>query len=155
VNAVPAKEGFSGSESGPFSSDGGGFESPFSWTEESSDEDLDYFAALDVAALESSPRLGMSEALDPSAGERIECHQRRVVAKHSVGKSSRSGRRCRMGLEQTRLRVDRGNQCDLLSLSVRTSIGEGDLQNLFAGEELKIMLFNYREVGIIPKVEPM
>jgi hypothetical protein len=26
------------------------------WTEESSEEDLDYFAALDVAAMEASPR---------------------------------------------------------------------------------------------------
>jgi hypothetical protein len=26
---------------------------------------------------------------------------------------------------------------------------------LFAGEELKIILFNYWEAGIIPKVEPM
>jgi hypothetical protein len=60
-----------------------------------------------------------------------------------------------MGLERTRLRVDRGNQHDLLSLSVGMSVGEGDLRNLFAGEELKIMLFNYREAGIILKVEPM
>jgi chromosome segregation ATPase len=28
-------------------------------------------------------------------------------------------------------------------------------RNLFEGEELRIMLFNYREMGIIPKVEPM
>ena len=44
---MPANDSLSGSESGSFSSDGGEFESPFSWTEESSDEDLDYFAALD------------------------------------------------------------------------------------------------------------
>jgi hypothetical protein len=35
------------------------------------------------------------------------------------------------------------------------SIVEGDLRNLFEGEELKMMLFNYREAGIIHKVEPM
>jgi hypothetical protein len=35
------------------------------------------------------------------------------------------------------------------------SIGEGDLRKLFEGEELRIMLFNYREMGIILKVEPM
>jgi hypothetical protein len=40
-------------------------------------------------------------------------------------------------------------------LSIGASIGEGDLRNLFEGEELKIMLFNYREAGIIPKVELM
>jgi hypothetical protein len=58
--------------------------------------------------------------------------------------------RRRMGLERTRLRVDRGGQRDLLSSSFGTSIGEGDLRNLFEGEELK-MMFNYREAGIIPK----
>jgi hypothetical protein len=35
------------------------------------------------------------------------------------------------------------------------STGEGELRSLFTGEELRIMLFNYREMGIIPKVEPM
>ena len=33
------------------------------WTEESSDEDLDYFAALDVAATETSPRVMGAEDL--------------------------------------------------------------------------------------------
>jgi hypothetical protein len=42
-----------------------------------------------------------------------------------------------------------------LSSPIGASIGEGDLQNLFEGEEFRIMLFNYREMGIIPKVEPM
>jgi hypothetical protein len=154
VNAVAANS-FFGSESGSFSFDGGEFESLFSWTEESSDEDLDYFVALDVATVKSSPWLEMGEALDPPARARVERRQRKVVVKHSVGERSRSGRRRRMGLERTRLRVDRGNQCDLLSSSFGTSIGEGDLWNLFEGEELKMMLFNYREAGIILKVEPM
>jgi hypothetical protein len=44
---------------------------------------------------------------------------------------------------------------ELLSLSAAENIGEGELRSLFAGEELRIMLFNYREMGIIPKVEPM
>jgi hypothetical protein len=132
ANVVPANDSFSGS----LSSDGVGFESPFSWTEESSDEDLDYFATLDVAASESLPWMEMGKALDPPAGARIERRQRKVVAKHSVGESSRSGRRRWMGLERTRLHVDRGNQHDLLSLSVGMSVGEGDLRNLFAGEEL-------------------
>jgi hypothetical protein len=60
-----------------------------------------------------------------------------------------------MGLLRTRLRVDRGGQRDLLSSSFGTSIGEGDLRNLFDGEELRMMLFNYREAGIIPKAELM
>jgi hypothetical protein len=41
------------------------------WTEESSDEDLDYFAALDVAAAEASPHVTYAEGLPgPSAGRR-------------------------------------------------------------------------------------
>jgi hypothetical protein len=40
-------------------------------TEESSDEDLDYFTALDVAAAEASPRVTDAEVLPrPSAGRR-------------------------------------------------------------------------------------
>jgi hypothetical protein len=72
ANAVPPNDSFFGSESGSFLSDGVGFEGLFSWTEESSDEYLDYFAALDVAVAESSPRMEMGEALDPPAGARIE-----------------------------------------------------------------------------------
>jgi hypothetical protein len=115
---------------------------------------LDYFVALDAAAAKSSPRLEVGEVSDlPSA--RIERRRRKVVLKHSVGEMSRSGRRRRMGVERTRLRVDRFGKQDLLSSPIGTSIGEGDLRDLFEGEELKIMLFNYREAGIIPKVEPM
>jgi hypothetical protein len=36
-----------------------------------------------------------------------------------------------------------------------TCIGEGDLQNLFEGKKLKMMLFNFREAGLILKAEPM
>jgi hypothetical protein len=36
-----------------------------------------------------------------------------------------------------------------------TCIGEGDLQSLFEGEELRMMLFNFCEAGLIPNVEPM
>jgi hypothetical protein len=129
---MPVSGNLSSLETGSWSSDVGEFESSFSWTEESSDGDLDYFAALDVATAESVPRLEGCEASDPPAEARTEePRRRRVVSKHSVGKMSRSGRRRQMGMEQTRLRVDRGGQRDLLSLSSRTCIGEGDLRNLF------------------------
>jgi hypothetical protein len=115
---------------------------------------LDYFFALDVAAAESSPRVEVGEAADlPSAS--TEYRRRRVVSKHSVGEVSRSGRRRHMGMECGRLRVDWIGKRELLSSPIGASIGEGDLRNLFEGEELKIMLFNYREMGIIPKVELM
>jgi hypothetical protein len=111
------------------------------WTEESSDEDLGYFAALDVAAAEASPRTADAEAVPgPSTGRR----RRRAVAKRRVS-----------GADGGRLRVSRVGRQELLTLPAVVSAGEGELQSLFAGEELRIMLFNYREMGIIPKVEPM
>jgi hypothetical protein len=58
-------------------------------------------------------------------------------------------------VEGGRLRVDRTVKRELLSSSAGASVGEGELRSLFEGEELRIMLFNYREIGIIPKVEPM
>jgi hypothetical protein len=110
------------------------------WTEESSDEDLDYFVALDVAAAEASPRVMGAEVPGPSARRR----QRRVVANRRVSE-----------VEGGCLRVDRAGKRELLSSPAGASVGEGELRSLFEGEELRIMLFNYREIGIIPKVEPM
>jgi hypothetical protein len=55
----------------------------------------------------------------------------------------------------SRLRVDGAGKQELLSSPTIASVGEGELRSLFEGEELRIMLFNYREMGIIPKVEPM
>jgi hypothetical protein len=40
-------------------------------------------------------------------------------------------------------------------LDVRDVYWGGGLRNLFEGEELKMMLFNFREAGLIPKAEPM
>jgi hypothetical protein len=57
--------------------------------------------------------------------------------------------------DDSRLRVGRAGKQELLSSSAVASVGEGELRSLFEGEELRIMLFNYREMGIIPKVEPM
>jgi hypothetical protein len=111
------------------------------WTEESSEEDLDYFAALDVAAAEASPRAADApDVPGPSTGRR----RRRAVAKRRVSAE-----------EGARLRVSRAGRQELLSLPAAVGTGEGELRSLFAGEELRIMLFNYREMGIIPKVEPM
>jgi hypothetical protein len=44
---------------------------------------------------------------------------------------------------------------ELLASTSGSCIGEGDLQDLFEGEELRLMLFNFREAGLIPKEEPM
>jgi hypothetical protein len=126
--------------------------SSIAWTEESSDEDLDYFAALDVAATEPSPRAeGSEEPPCASTGYR----RRRAVEKWRVSGLSQSGRRQRGELESGCLHVDGTGKRELLSSPIGVSVGEGELRNLFEGEELRIMLFNYREMGIIPKVEPM
>ena len=122
-------------------SDFGDSGSSVEWTEESSDEDLDYFAALDVAAVEASPRAAGAKVVPGSSAGR---RRRRAVAKHRVSEAD-SGRLC----------VSRAGRQELLSLPAAASVGEGELRGLFAGEELRIMLCNYREMGIIPKVEPM
>jgi hypothetical protein len=126
--------------------------SSIAWTEESSDEDLDYFAALDVAAAEPSPGAEGSEELPgASTGYR----RRRVVAKRRLSELSRSGRRHHSEMESGRLCVDETGKRELLSSLIGVSVGEGELRNHFEGEELRIMLFNYREMSIIPKIEPM
>jgi hypothetical protein len=122
-------------------SDFGDSGSSVEWTEESSDEDLDYFAALDVTAAEASPRVTDAEVVpSTSAGRR----RRRTMAKRRVSEA-----------DGGRLHVGRADKQELLSSPTGASVGEGELQSLFEGEELRIMLFNYREMGIIPKVEPM
>jgi hypothetical protein len=59
---VPADDNVSGSMSECFESDGESGSS-FPWTEESSDEGLDYFVALDVAVAETSPSVVGAEDL--------------------------------------------------------------------------------------------
>jgi hypothetical protein len=147
---VAADDNSFGSVSNCFESDDSG--SSIAWMEESSDEDLDYFAALDVAAVETSPRVVGAEDLP---GASIGCRWRRAVAKRRVSELSRSGRRHCGEMESGRLRVDGTGKRELLSSPTGASVGEGELRNLFEGEELRIMLFNYMEMGIIPKVEPM
>ena len=77
------------------------------------------------------------------------------MVKRRVSELLRSGRRHCSEMESGRLRVDGTGKRELLSLPIGVSVGEGELRNLFEGEELRIMLFNYREMSIILKVEPM
>jgi hypothetical protein len=150
ASTVAADDDSFGSVSKCFESDDSG--SSIAWTGESLDEDLDYFAALDVATVEPLPRAeGSEELLGASIGYR----RRMVVAKRRVSELSRSGRHHRSEMESGRLHVDGTGKRELLSSPIGVSVGEGELHNLFEGEELRIMLFNYREMGIILKVEPM
>jgi hypothetical protein len=97
-------------------SDFGGSGSSVEWTEESSDEDLDYFVALDVAVAESSPRVADAEVVPgPSARRR----RRRAVAKRRVSE-----------VDGSRLCVDRAGKQELLSSPAIVSVGEGELRSL-------------------------
>ena len=87
---------------------------------------------MDLAASESPSQSDEREESAPLARAIAKDHHRRkVVSKHNVGGMSRSGRRRRMGMERSRLRLDQGSQRDLLSSTSGTYIWEGDLWNLF------------------------
>jgi hypothetical protein len=120
---VAADDDLFGSVSKCVESDDSG--SSIAWTEESSDEDLDYFAALDVAAAEPSPRAEGSEEL-PGASTRY--RRRRTVAKQRVSGLSRSGGRHRGEMESGRLRMDGTGRRELLSLPIGVSVGEGSYE---------------------------
>jgi hypothetical protein len=127
VAASTVDAGNESDESASKFSDFGDSGSSVEWTEESSDEDLDYFAALDVATTEASPRVADAEGVPgPSAGR---------MAKRRVSEA-----------DGGRLRVGRAGKQELLSSPTGASVGEGELRSLFEGEELRIMLFNYREM---------
>jgi hypothetical protein len=70
ANAMSLSGNVSGeSDFGSWSSEGGNLGSPFLWMDdESSEDDLDYFAALDLAAVESSLGTAPHEALVTSIG---------------------------------------------------------------------------------------
>jgi hypothetical protein len=122
ASTVVAEDGSDDSVSKFFESDGSG--SSIVWTEESSEEDLDYFAALDVAEAETSPRvMGADDPPGASAGRR----RRRAVAKRRLGELSQSDRRHRGEMEGCRLRVDGTGKWELLSSPVGASVGEGEL----------------------------
>jgi hypothetical protein len=76
ASIVVDEDDYDDSVSKCFESDDSG--SSIVWTEKSLDEDLDYFAALDVAATEASPRvIGDEDLPGASVGHR----RRRAVAK--------------------------------------------------------------------------
>jgi hypothetical protein len=90
ASTVVAEDDSDDSVSKCFESDDSG--SSIMWTEESSDEDLDYFAALDVAAAEASPRvMGDEDLPGASVGHR----RRWAVAKRRVSELPRGDRRHR------------------------------------------------------------
>jgi hypothetical protein len=59
-----------------------------------------------------------------------------------------SRRHRRMGMERSRLRIgprlDQGTRRVILAPTTGSCFGEGDLRARFDGEELRLMLFNFR-----------
>jgi hypothetical protein len=83
---------YEGSETESWSSDEDDFGSPLLWIEESSDEDLDYFAVLDLVASESCRNLMCAKSLFPQPGQwpktttdKKWCRSRVLVGCHEVG----------------------------------------------------------------------
>jgi hypothetical protein len=110
ASTMVAKNDSGDSMSKFFESDDSG--SSVVWTEESSDDDLDYFAALDVATVEAYLRVVGGEVPGPSVG----CRRRRAMAKRRVSE-----------VEGGRLHVDRTGKRELLSSPAGASVGEEEL----------------------------
>jgi hypothetical protein len=82
------------------------------------------------------------------------------VSKQSVRESLQGIRiHRRMGMERLLLRIgprlDQVSRHDLLAPTTGSCFLEGDLRDLSDGEELRLMLFNFRKDGLIPKQEPI
>jgi hypothetical protein len=78
-----------GSDFGSWSSEDGELGSSFSWLDESSEDDLDYFAAMDLAASESPLRFAPREApvTSTDVGTGDSRRRRMGVSKQSIGES--------------------------------------------------------------------
>jgi hypothetical protein len=119
--------------------------------------------ALDLAATKSPLRTAPRKALLTSIGAfpgDLRGRKKMGVSKQRVGESSQGVRRhSKMGMERSHLRIgprlDQGARHGLLVSTSGSCIGEGDLWDLFEGEELKLMLFNFWEADLILKEEPM
>src|SRR5688572_21663243 len=120
-----------------WSLEGKGFLSPFArMDDESLEDDLDYFMALDLAVAESSPRVALVE---------LQGKKRIGVSKRSVGmlgeSLQRTGvpQRCRrMGMERShprdRIWLEEGTRRIILAPTIGPCFKEGDLRALFDGE---------------------
>jgi hypothetical protein len=157
------------SDVGSWSSEGEKLISPFArMDDESSDDDLDYFRALDLSVAESSPGVAPTAAESSSsvAPTKLRGKRRIRVPKRSVGmlgeplQGIRVPRRpCRMGMKRScpweGMWSDEGTRWIILAPTTRQCFEEGDLRALFDGEEIKLMLFNFWEAGLISKAESM
>jgi hypothetical protein len=122
--------------------------------DESSEDDLDYFMALDLSVAKSSPRVAptateSSSRVAPTASRgkrRIEVLKQSV---EMIGEPSQGmgvpRRRRHMGMERSRqqegMQSEEGTRRIILAPMTGQYFEEGDMRSLFYGEELKLMLF--------------
>jgi hypothetical protein len=175
--------GFSdeGSEFDSWSLGSEGWLSPFAkMDEESSEEDLEFFVALDVSAAESIMEESSSRAPTPmekGKKKKVGVPKRRLGSAGAPPRGDKSFRRRRhMGLggpspwislhevlrmsalhpqERERAGSEEGPRRIVLASTTERGFEERDLRALFEGKELMLMLFNFWEAGLIPKAEPL
>jgi hypothetical protein len=142
--------------------------SPFArMDDESLEDDIDYFMVLDLFVVESSPRDAPTAAESSSrVAPTVPRGKRRIkVSKRSAGMvgdpSQGIGvpRSSRVGMERSRpqdgMWSKEGTRHIILAPTTSQCFKEGDLRSLFDGKELKLMLSNFREAGLILKMEPV
>jgi hypothetical protein len=137
--------------------------SPFArMDDESSEEDLYFFVALDLFARESR-MVESSSRVSPTMARgkrRVGVPKQRVGTFGEPSQSTRgSGRHHHMGMEgprpRERMLSEKGPRWFALAPTTEWCFEEGDLRALFDGAELRLMLFNFQEAGLDPKTEPM
>jgi hypothetical protein len=152
--------------------------SPFSrMDDESSEDDLDYFMALDLSIMKSSPRVApttveSSSRVAPTAAEsssRVapttfraregsECQNVVWECWVSLRKASESPEGVTVwewrGVIHRKECGRRGDSPDHPCVDDRACFEDGDLRALF-DSELRLMLFDFWEAGLIPKAKPM
>lgn len=157
--------------------------SPFAkMDEKSSEEDIDFFVALDVASrVEAGVNQGLSSRapIPATKGKRnhVGIPKRRLGSVDASAHGGKGGRRrWRMGLgghrsqvllyealgmsplrlhEGERVRSEEGPRRIVLAQTTEEGFEEPELRTLFKVEELELMLFNFREASLILKEEPL
>lgn len=189
VTSLSCRSPFSsseGSEIGSWSSGSEGCLNSFAMADEmSSEEDLDYFVALDIASVAEArpvegPSIGAPLPAIRGKRSRVGISKRRLGSSDAAASGRKGGRkRRRMGLSGPESRVSLREVLGMVPLRLCEGgaelveksgrvpaakafggvlghcFGEPELRTLFEGEELDIILYNYREAGLVSKEEPL
>jgi hypothetical protein len=112
---------------------------------------------VESTTVESSSRVSPTAA---RCKRRVEVLKQRMGAFGESLQGTRGSRRCRhMGMEgpcpRARMRSEEVTRRIILAPTTGRRFKEGDPRALFDDEEFRLILFNFWEAGLIPKVEPM